>query len=209
MEEEQKQELTTEADNNETSQEEVSPLRYNIPTSPRRGGSKKFFWLLLALLVIAAAVGGFFLIGGQQKEEEITPTPTPTEQPTPTPTPPPAGGSPTPTKKVTPSPTEKLSPTPTKKPTKGLSVKVLNGSGVYLAAKEASDYLSGLGYEIAGTGNASTTDFNNTTIDIKSAKESLLPQLKIDLQTKYTIGTTSATLSASESADAVVTVGKK
>ncbi|MBI1919233.1 LytR C-terminal domain-containing protein, partial [Candidatus Microgenomates bacterium] len=171
-----------------------------------RGGSKKFFWLLLALLVIAAAVGGFFLIGGQQKEEEITPTPTPTEQPTPTPTP---ETSPTPTKKVTPSPTEKLSPTPTKKPTKGLSVRVLNGSGVTGAAKEASDYLSGLGYEIAGTGNASTTDFGNTTIDIKSAKESLLPQLKIDLQTKYTIGTTSATLSASESADAVVTVGKK
>ncbi|MBI2622044.1 LytR C-terminal domain-containing protein [Candidatus Microgenomates bacterium] len=206
MEEEQKQELTTETDNNETSQEEVSPLRYNIPTSPRRGGSKKFFWFVLVLLLAGAIIGGFVLIGGQQKEEEIAPTPTPTEQPSPTPTP---ETSPTPTKKVTPSPTEKLSPTPTKKPTKGLSVKVLNGSGVTGAAKEASDYLSGLGYEIAGTGNASTTDFENTTIDIKSAKESLLPQLKIDLQTKYTIGTTSATLSASESADAVVTVGKK
>lgn len=202
MEEEQKNENQTTAQ--AQPQEENTTLRYDLPPT-RRSGSK-FMWLVLALLIVAG-IGGFMFLGSRQEgEEEVGPTPTPTEAVTPTPTSPPVG-SPTPTSK--PTPTEKVSPTPTKKPTKSLSVRVLNGSGVTGAAKEAADYLSSLGYEIAGTGNASATDFENTTINIKAAKESLLPQLKIDLQTKYTIGTTSATLSATDSADSVVTVGKK
>lgn len=181
---------------------EVSPLRYE---QPRRGGAKTFVWLLILVLLIAAVVGGVIFVKGQGgKEEEEAITPTPTETPTPTPSPTPTA-TPTPTKKPTTTPT----PTPTKKATKGLSIRVLNGSGITGAAKEASEYLSSLGYEIAGVGNAATQDFENTVLEIKKSKESLLAQLKIDLQTKYTLGTASATLSETDSADAVVTIGKK
>lgn len=203
MEEEQNKQDQTTAQSEP--QEENTTLRYDLPPA-RRSGSK-FVWLVLALVIVAVVVGGFMFLGNRGNEEEETaPSPTPTEVVTPTPTSPPSG-TPTPTSK--PSPTEKPSPTPTKKPTKGLSVKVLNGSGVIGAAKQAADYLSSLGYEIVNVGNADTTDLEKTVINIKKAKESLLAQLKIDLETKYSLGTTSATLSATESADSVVTVGKK
>lgn len=193
---------------NEIAKTGSSPVNYNIISPTRRGGGgKKLLFFLIVLLLIGALAGGFFFINGQRgNSEETIPTPTPTEAPTSTP--PPAGGSPTPTEK--PTPTAKPSPTPTKKPTKSLSIRVLNGGGVTGAAKDAADYLSGLGYEIVGTGNANDIgSFETTTIEIKKDKESLLAQLKIDLETKYTLGTTPATLSATESADAVVTVGKK
>lgn len=179
---------------------------YNIITPRRRGGAgKKILLFLIVLLLLGGVVGGFIFLRGQAgKSEEEAITPTPTEFPTPTPTP---QTSPTPTGK--PTPTEKPTPTPTKKPTKGITIRVLNGSGVAGAAREAADYLAGLGYEIAGTGNATSYDLDKTGIEIKKVKESFLAQLKIDLATKYSLGTTSATLSTTDSADAVVTVGKK
>lgn len=187
------------------------PINYNIISPTRRGGQGKKILLVLIILFLVVGGGIFIFARGRGGEsEEIAPTPTPTETPasnaaSPTPTP---EVSPTPTGK--PTPTAKPSPTPTKKATKGLSLRVLNGSGVTGAAKDAADYLSGLGYEIVGTGNANDIgSFETTTIEIKKDKESLLAQLKIDLQTKYALGTTSATLSATESADAIITVGKK
>lgn len=201
-------EVATPQQEEETVSEEpkVSPVHYGMAESrSSNGAGKKIVLILLVLLLIAGAVGGFIFISGKQQtsqEEQITPTPT--EVPTATPTP---AVSPTPTGK--PTPTTKATPTPTKKATKSITIRVLNGSGITGAAKDAADYLSSLGYEIVGTGNAATTDFENTTIEIKSAKESFLPQLKIDLQTKYTIGTTSANLATTQDSDAIVTVGKK
>lgn len=195
------QDVTTEEQN-----PEVSPVRYDTTPPVRRGGQgRKVLWFLLILLFLAAVIGGFLFISGRVgKSEEVNPTPTLAPSPTSTPT---SQPSPTPTGK--PTPTKTPTPTAAKKVTKNLSIRVLNGSGVTGAAKEAGDYLAGLGYEIAGVGNAQTSDFEKITIEIKKEKESLLAQLKIDLQTKYTIGTTSAALSATDSADAVVTVGKK
>lgn len=198
MEEEQTQgqQTTTSSPNND----------YNIIAPSRRNdGGKKLLLIILVLLIVGGAVGGFIFISNQGEQEEVAPTPTPTEVPSPTPTP--AQTTPTPTRK--PTPTEKLSPTPTKKATKSITLKVLNGSGVTGAARQAADYLSNLGYEILGVGNAPISDLEKTTIEIKKDKESSLAQLKIDLETKYSLGTTSATLSATESADAIVTVGKK
>lgn len=124
----------------------------------------------------------------EEKTAEVSPTITPT-------------GSPT---KITPGPSEK--PTPTVKP-KGISVRVLNGSGVTGVAGKVADFLKSLGYAIAGTGNA--PNYNYATTEISTKKSQTLSTLQADLAGKYEVGSASATLSATESADAVVIVGKK
>lgn len=135
----------------------------------------------------------------EEKSEEISESLTPTPSPS---------GGPTPTSNPKASPTPKVTttPTPTVKP-KGISVRVLNGSGIVGAAAKVADFLKSLGYEIAGTGNASNYNYEKTEISAK--KSQTLLQLQTDLEDKYEIGTASAVLSATESADAVVIVGKK
>lgn len=195
----QEEDLTNEI---ESPKPEASTLRYDtVPPVRKSGKGKKFLLLLIFIILIGAAIGGFNLVKSKQTttEEEITPIPTPTEEVTPSLTP----------TEVSPTPTSKPTATPTKKPTKNLTIKVLNGSGVTGAAKLASDFLTGLGYEITSVGNADSQDFENTTIQIKQDKQSLLDQLKIDLSTKYTIGTTSADLSTASSSDVIVIIGKK
>lgn len=186
----------------ESPKPETPTLRYDtVPPARKSGKGKKLLLVLILLILLGAAFAGFNLIKGKQTPtEEITPTPTPTEEIT---------STPTPATETSPTPTVKPTATPTKKPTKNLTIKVLNGSGVTGAAKLASDYLTGLGYEITSTGNADNENFENTTIQIKPDKQTLLDQLKIDLSTKYTIGTTSADLSSTSSSDAIVTIGKK
>lgn len=180
-----------------------------------RGGSgmKRFILPLIILLILGGLIFGGVSFLRSRGEAIPTPTPVPTAEPT---------QEPSPTPEATPSATQKAKATPTKKPTatptkaatssaesKGLTVRVLNGTDIARRAAGAADFLKGLGYEIAGTGNADTQDFEKATITIKSSKESLLATLKKDLETKYAVGTTSATLSSSADYDAVVTVGKQ
>lgn len=96
-----------------------------------------------------------------------------------------------------------------------LSVAVQNGSGETGAASKVSEVLKEFGYEVVSIGNADSFTYENMVIDIKQDKSSYLPLLKKDLEITYTIGSTSATLSSSSSADAasaafdaVVIVGK-
>ncbi len=182
--------------------------------SPKRN-AKRFFYLLATIVVIGLLLfGGFKLFGGSNKSatSEITPTPTefitetpfPTESTTPTPTS-------TPTATKTPTPTVKANPvdSATGLDRSTLDVSIQNGSGETGVAKTASDYLSGLGYNIVSTGNAATTNFTNITIQVKSTtKSGFLTLLKNDLSAKYTVGTTSSDLSASSSTDALVVIGK-
>lgn len=189
----------------ETTISQVAPQGMVSPQS--RGGKQRFIIPILILVLLGALfAGGKFL---SSKGETIpTPTPFPTPQETPTPTPTPVV-SPTPTPKAT--PTKK--PTPTKEATssantKGLIVRVLNGSGVTGRAASLAEYLEGLGYGIGGTGNADNSDYDKGTITIKSSKENLLTTLKTDVATKYSVGTTSATLASTESYDALVIIGK-
>lgn len=169
--------------------------------SPRGPSLKKKIGLLVIILGLLLLVGGLLFARGRKGGEEVSPTPTPTLTAEPTPT---LEVSPTLTPQVTPTPTAK--PTPTVK-SKGIKVRVLNGSGVVGAAGKVTDFLKSLGYEIVSTGNAENYNFEKTEILAKAS--ATLLQLQTDLATKYEIGTTSATLTATESADAVVTVGKK
>ena len=176
--------------------------------SPQKGGGSK---RIVILAIIALILLGALFAGGKYLRSRGETIPTPTPFPTPESTP-----TPTPTPELSPTLTPKA--TPTKKPTptvssattnsKGLTVRVLNGTTVTGRAGAAADFLKGIGYDIAGTGNADTQDYDSTTITIKSSKSDLLSMLKTDLATKYQIGTTSATLAATETYDALVIIGK-
>ena len=171
---------------------------------------------LLLLVGVGFATTKYFLKSDKQtKSLTITPSPTEYEFPTDTPTP---QASPTASLKST--PTTKPTATPTNKPTtnpvdsasgldrSALIVEVQNGSGVTGAAAKASDTLKSLGYKIGTVGNADNTDYTDVTIQVKSTKSSYLALLKKDLGFSYTIGTASADLSSSSTADALVIIGK-
>lgn len=178
--------------------------------------------ILIAIIFLVLLGAGAFsfktFIGGVSNDEKNKITPTPTEFifPTDTPVPTEIQEETTPTKepKKTPTPTPTLKPTsnPVDKATgfdrSELSVEVKNGGGVRGVAGKMADVLRGLGYNIASTGNADNFDYENTVIEVKSEKSKYLQLLKSDLSSSYTIGTTSSSLSASSSADAVVIVGK-
>lgn len=189
-------------------------MEENTPSfnpSPKKRSYKKLILLFLLLLLVGGGIYfgavSFFNTKEEKKAEVITPTqePTPTEELSPT---------------IEESPTPEASKTPTPKPTTNpvdkttgldrskVSVEVQNGGGVVGAGSKASDFLKNLGYRIASTGNADNFNYEGVTILIKSDFSKYLPLLKSDLSSQYTISSTSATLSASSSASAVVIVGK-
>lgn len=180
-------------------------------TSPSRGSKRPLFIILL--IIILAVVIFFalrFISSKGQKTQKVSITPTPTEYQFPTDTPTPSG-----------SPTPENSPTPTAKPTinpvdkasgldrSDLSVEVQNGSGVVGAASKASDFIKGFGYHVTSIGNAGNYDYEDVVISVKSDSSKYLSLLKSDLSKQYTVGSTSADLSASVSADALIIVGKQ
>lgn len=178
---------------------------------PQEKGSRRFALLVLVVIILGVVVFSGVRFIGSRVKKEVKPTPTPTlVQSVPTDTPTPTGGSPTPKS----SPT--LTPKPTANPVdsasgldrSSLSVEVKNGGGVAGAAGKASDFLKNLGYKVVSVGNADNFDYRSIVIEVKSAKSSLLSLLKKDLSVSYTIGSTSADLSATSSADALVIVGK-
>jgi len=182
--------------------------------SPKR--SRFLIYFIISILIIVGAFGAwqFFGVNSEKsKTPEATPTPKEFQLPTETPAP-----EATPTGKLTgaPSPTATLTPKPTidsvDKSTgldrSELTVEVQNGSGVAGAAGEASDQLKALGYDVVLVGNADNFDYEKTVIQVKSTKSQFLSLLKKDLGTNYNIGTASADLTATSSADALVIVGK-
>lgn len=183
-----------------------------LPKSPRK--SRRLIFIVFVVILIGALVfGGKRFFGSKSEKQDkpsITITP-PTIQQTEFPT-----DTPVPTDSPTPEPTV----VPTRKPTVNpvdqttgldkstLSVEVQNGSGEFGEASKASEVLKTFGYHVVIVGNADNFNYENVTIKIKSDKSDFLGLLKKDLGFSYTIGSTSANLSASVSSDAVVIVGK-
>ncbi len=191
-------------------QSPINQFNYASPQSPKK--SKKFFYLIIFLILLVIVVLGIKSFFGSKSEKDVPSiTPTPTEYQFPTDTPAPS---------LTPTAEE---PTATATPTKKainpvdsstgldrstLSVEVQNGSGEAGVASKGSDVLKGFGYKVIATGNADNFDYQNTTIKVKSTKSNFLALLKKDLGFSYTVGSASADLSSSSTADALVIIGK-
>lgn len=190
-------------------QSPVSQFNYSSPQPV--GKSKKILHVALFVLLLIGAIWATQKFFGSKDQREIPAvTPTPTEYQFPTDTPAPS-----------PKPTEEVKPTiaPTTKAVNPvdaltgldrstLSVEVQNGSGVTGTASKGSDILKSFGYKVSSIGNADNENYENTTIKVKSTKSNFLSLIKKDLGFSYTIGSASADLSESSSADALVIVGK-
>lgn len=198
---------------------ENTVLQPNVLDKPPKR-SKFLFFLIISIVVIIAVFGAWrFLSSKNEQPSSKSTAPTPTEFQLPTESPMPeatkaAKPTSTPTPKPSLVPTSAAEPTvnPVDKTTgldrSKLTIEVQNGSGVIGAAKKAADALRELGYVISSTGNADNYDYTNVTIQVKSSKNKFLSLLQKDLGSIYTIGTASANLSATSSADALVIVGK-
>ncbi|MFH1832871.1 MAG: LytR C-terminal domain-containing protein [Candidatus Levyibacteriota bacterium] len=171
---------------------------------------KRFLFLLLFLIILVGAGFGVknFLGSQSNQAQEIETTPTPTEYQFPTDTPVPLE-SPTP-ESLTPSPKPTLDPLDkaTGLDRSDLTVEIQNGSGEKLVASKASDVLKILGYHVISIGNADNFDYEGTTIQVKESVSEYLSLLKKDLSIDYSVTSSSAELSASSSADALVIIGK-
>jgi len=185
--------------------------RINRPRS--NNNTKRYLVIILLIVVLGLLIFGVTRFFGGANKPKPTPTPAPTIEIIPTEEPTPAQEETTPTKKPTSTPTPKPTVNTVDKATgidrSKLSIQVLNGSGTAGVGKKASDYLESLGYNVIQIGNAENFNFEKTTIQIKSGKESFLNLLKSDLAKNYSVGTTSADLASDQNADAVITVGKE
>ncbi|MCL5434791.1 MAG: LytR C-terminal domain-containing protein [Patescibacteria group bacterium] len=183
------------------------------PGRPKKSLPKKTVVLIVVVVLIILAFLFVKLSGKSAKQSTSTASTTPsaTEIPMQTGTPIPSSSE-TPTPTPTASPTPKPSVNPVDKATgldrSKLSVTIQNGSGQAGVAGTASDYLTGLGYNVFSTGNADNYNYTNVFIKVKAGKSDFLSLLKKDLGFKYTIGTNSADLSDSSSEDALVIIGK-
>lgn len=182
---------------------------------PPKTFPKQIKRIILFLVLILAMIAGYIYISQSSTSDNQTPT----VSLTPTPTDVFPSETPIPTEPIT--PTESVTKTPTPKPTSNpvdtatgldrsdLAVAVRNGSGETGVGTRASDVLKGFGYHIVSIGNADHFNYENVVVQVAASKSKYLDLLKKDLATVYTIGSASAQLSASVSADAVVIVGKQ
>lgn len=186
--------------------------QFNYQSPQPVGKSKKFLKLIIFAIILVGLIWGVqkIFFGGSEKAKPVGITPSPTEYQFPTDTPAPSA-NPTSEPKSTVTPTTKAvnpvdSSTGLDRST--LSVEVRNGSGETGVASKGSEILKSFGYKVIATGNADNFDYQNTTIRVKSTKTNFLALLKKDLGFSYTISSSSADLSSSSVADALVIIGK-
>lgn len=189
--------------------------QFNYSPAPTPGKSKKILKIIIFAIILVGLIWGVQkLFSGGSKETKqtvIIPTPTEYQFPTDTPTPVPVTETVKPTAVPTLVPTTKaVNPvdSATGLDRSNLSVEVQNGSGETGAASKGSDILKSFGYKVIATANADNFDYVDATIKVKSTKSNFLSLLKKDLGFSYTIGSASADLDSSSTADAVVIIGK-
>jgi ABC-type Na+ efflux pump permease subunit len=188
----------------------MDEISYSGPSSTRRRFSRRFVMFGLLALVVLLLLGGlvFFVTRkGSSSTDTTTITIPPTNEPT---------IEATPTSEESGTPSASPSKSPTKAPTgtsasakSDISVAIENGSGAAGVAAKAADALKSAGYTIASTGNADSFDYTGVTIQVKSTEKGILTGLKSDLTNAgYSVTSATADLSAGQSYDALVIVGK-
>jgi len=187
-------------------QSPVAQFNYQSPQTQKK--SRKFLYIIFFVIILVIAFWLFQgLFSGSKSKTQAPITPTPTEYQFPTDTPVPSAN---PTEEPTTTPTKTVNPvdSATGLDRSTLSVEVQNGSGEAGAASKGSDVLKSFGYKVVATGNADNFDYQATTIKVKSTENNFLALLKKDLGFSYTVGSASADLDPSSTADALVIIGK-
>jgi hypothetical protein len=189
-------------------QSPINQFNYSSPEMPKK--PKKFIYVIifLVILVIFFLTKNVFFGSSKQKAiPAVTPVPTEYQFPTDTPALSPTISEPESTAAPT---TKAVNPvdSSTGLDRSTLSVEVQNGSGEAGVAGKGATVLKGFGYKIASTGNADNYNYQNATIKVKSTKANFLALLKKDLGFSYTVGSASADLESSSTADAIVIIGK-
>ena len=123
---------------------------FKFTTAPKKSGFEGKKWLAVGVIVLGVLLvvgAGFFFLRGNEGEGLLgsSPTPTPTETPV------------LPTNTPTPEPTPGILRS-------GLSVKVLNGTGISGEAGKLVAVMRELGYTKVEAGNASKSDYEVTEV---------------------------------------------
>lgn len=100
---------------------------------------------------------------------------------------------------------EKTEPTINKS---AISISVLNGSGIKLAAKELSDVLTSNGFTIKYLGNAKSFNYQQTIIYYKSGKEAEANLIKSSIESSYDTVMTESDATVGNLYDLVIVAGK-
>ena len=172
--------------------QQTNPSFQGFPTYVEKSShaGRRLLLILIIVVVLGGAVlGGLYLLGQSRLKNLHFPVSTP---------------SPTP---VATQPTATPSPTPVPQ-RKNLSITVLNGSGARGAASVMADYLTGLGYTVAKTGNADAFTYTKTTVTVSQNNAQYLPLLKDDLAKQKGAGQIDASVSADLKTGAEVIVSQ-
>ena len=189
----------------------MDEISYSGSQSPKRKISRRAaIFGVVGALILVLLIGLVFFVTrkGNNSDQSTTislpPTSAPTEQISPATT-----GDTTPTVTKAPTKTPTKAPSVTTAATNNVSVVVENGSGESGVAAKGADALKAAGYTIASTGNADNFDYTGVTIQVKASESDILTQLKSDLTNAgYTITSATSDLSAGQSSDALVIIGK-
>ena len=188
--EEEKEEVKKDDETVEVEKEESKNDSLKISSEEEK---PNYLWIIIpTALLVGALVGGlitYFSGISRLSTGEKTPVPTVTSTPEATATP--TSGSKTDVKRSV------------------IKVQVLNGSGTSGLAGKAKTYLEGLGYKDVAVGNASSSDFAETEIQIKDSVKGFLDTITTDLSKNYTVSKETKVLTASSKFDIVITLGKK
>lgn len=137
------------------------------------------------IVVLALVIGGFFYYRSTQNQDSGV-------------------------KVVEPSDTESEEPTPTEEVTKrdAYKIEILNGSGIEGEAGRAQELLKSAEFNVIGTDNAKTYDYEETVIQAgDDVSEKWLDELKNELSKKYKLQSSVDKLDTETDAQVVVIVG--
>ena len=137
------------------------------------------------IVVLALVVGGFFYYRSTQNQDSGV-------------------------KVVEPSDTESEEPTPTEEVAKrdAYKIEILNGSGIEGEAGRAQELLKSAEFNVIGTDNAKTYDYEETVIQAgDDVSEKWLDELKNELSKKYKLQSSVDKLDTETDAQVVVIVG--
>lgn len=170
----------------ETEKEQTIPKEVQVEEE-----KPNYLWIIIpTALLVGALVGGLITyFSGISKLSTIE-------------------SSPTPVVSIEPQSSPSASPSASVKRSE-VKVQILNGSGTSGLAGKVKTYLEGLGYKDVAVGNASSSNFTETEIQIKESKKDFLKTITDDLTKDYTVSKDTKTLITSSKYDIVVTLGSK